>query len=1540
MSQATASSLSGPGGVASALRRGGGGGGVGGNDHYRQSSLPPHQPQHLQQQHQLVGSFVLQQNNYQQMQYQPHVNTGMNNNRGNGSALQGYTNSSQQFHHRSHHNTVGNGGNSGNVSLSGRLSLASASSSRNGVGGDAITSTNNSSVGRSVNSRVDEAYRRLGHRLSLQAHGEDESTVASFASNSSSWKNSGKTTASTRLRVHKGCGFTPYEEYAMQKRKENEIQSRQQLEQQQNPPGDRLSYRGEEDMSVSNSALGASPDSRIIASRIKKVAKTDYDDHGAHHGGAGGEKGREHQQRQSHGRASQGNLLKSLTYEAKEKFRKWQDTEPPHQAKADNGPAGVSSPSAAALPVTVDSPKMAGVDTHTKKSSSGDPSSFSSPSMSPHHYAEFSHLDLGVKGSDAMSTVTTSNNSCGRQAPMVEDDQYPAELSFLNHQPQESQMGPPVSSTKGLLSAVMEGHSESQSADRSVNTMTLSISTKDSRTVASSIRDSVGVRIGDGAVESAAASRQSPASSRHHHAGPFPRGKCLTTPAEGVTNDGLDNLEGNLIVHENDDIRVPRKSLHTIANTSVDHTIALGGNRSAEFRVISLLGQGTFAQVFKCLHVPSGKEVAVKIVKNKAAYTRQAAVEIDVFRALQENNGGDDHSSQASKPGGTPKDYMVNLVCFFMHQSHLCLVFELLGLNLYEVLKKRQFRGLPLSVVRSIILQSIAGVKDLSRQSIVHCDLKPENILLVSDDAVQDIVSAGESRRQLKKSEKDPSGTSETRPSESASPNTGESCEAKSSAPKGKIKLIDFGSACFEGYTAHTYIQSRFYRSPEVLIGLPYDSAIDMWSLGCVAAELFLGLPILPGVHEHDQLGRISEMIANIPDWMLEQGTKSTKYYMKFVGRPSSAPVANSEAAPSRTTTGNPSPAPAVAQWRLKTQKEYISSLSENEIRKKGGLSKLEKQPGNRYFKCNRLVDILALHVQPGAVEDKELLPSFVHFLYGVLDPDPWKRFTAFQVIQHPFITGDLSQLRVKTADMVLDAKEENQANLELGLFWQPPWDPAICRRKLLNVQRIRERQNALRRTIAGRYQLSRTPVPTQIGIQSYNPMDESTILNRLQPQPLGCSPPKQVTSSPSTSASNQSSTPLPTIRRATSEDRDALGPSYGIVSSLSNLGHPGTRVPLVGNEAHIRRSIQLPSSISGSPKSFTGLTYGNNQQNTITEGDFANALQRPGVVPGLGTSIPSDERAPYVPSTGQIAGHFQTGVPNRQNPPSANCFDEAHVAHLQNKSISVSGGTQSTHPLTPFSMSEGTSTAAQHLSTASLTAQPFTQPLTPSMLPSNYIGGIPRSDTSSIALPDVSSSATNPQNALLYQQQQYAPHSQHPVIIQQHQLQQYSQMLMQPPSTQFQVLPGQQQMQQQQQQPIFLASAPGGGYYYMTTTAVGQPVILQPVGLLNHHQQQQQPAQQPQYQQQYGEVMPQVISGPSAGQQYQVQQQQFVVQGQLHQSLQYQQPNQQQHSSCASNGSSGHVDSGSGTNTTRGGTTAGRQQQYYANSAAGGYSM
>lgn len=83
----------------------------------------------------------------------------------------------------------------------------------------------------------------------------------------------------------------------------------------------------------------------------------------------------------------------------------------------------------------------------------------------------------------------------------------------------------------------------------------------------------------------------------------------------------------------------------------------------------------------------------------------------------------------------------------------------------------------------------------------------------------------------------------------------------------------------------YSYIQSRFYRSPEVLIGLKYTSCIDLWSLGCIGAELFLGLPLLPGVSEYHQLQLIIDMFGEIPKQYLDQGSKTSKFFNSIVAK-------------------------------------------------------------------------------------------------------------------------------------------------------------------------------------------------------------------------------------------------------------------------------------------------------------------------------------------------------------------------------------------------------------------------------------------------------------------------------------------------------------------------------------------------------------------------------------------------------------------------------------------------------------------------------
>ena len=64
---------------------------------------------------------------------------------------------------------------------------------------------------------------------------------------------------------------------------------------------------------------------------------------------------------------------------------------------------------------------------------------------------------------------------------------------------------------------------------------------------------------------------------------------------------------------------------------------------------------------------------------------------------------------------------------------------------------------------------------------------------------------------------------------------------------KSGIKIIDFGSSCFGNETIYTYIQSRYYRAPEITLGINYDQNIDIWSTGCILAELYTGVPVFPG---------------------------------------------------------------------------------------------------------------------------------------------------------------------------------------------------------------------------------------------------------------------------------------------------------------------------------------------------------------------------------------------------------------------------------------------------------------------------------------------------------------------------------------------------------------------------------------------------------------------------------------------------------------------------------------------------------------------
>mmetsp|Transcript_25866 Transcript_25866/g.71193 ORF Transcript_25866/g.71193 Transcript_25866/m.71193 type:complete len:1182 (+) Transcript_25866:3-3548(+) len=1091
---------------------------------------------------------------------------------------------------------------------------------------------------------------------------------------------------------------------------------------------------------------------------------------------------------------------------------------------------------------------------------------------------------------------------------------------------------------KGLLSAVLEGHSDSNTSasgprgEQSTHTSpaSQSISTKGSNTVASHHSNN---NNNTGSVGSHPSNSGPPAYASKV------RGKCLTSPPEPLSNDGHDNIDGNLIVHENDMLVVPRKGIHTLNPKQ--------SRRKHEFRVQSLLGQGTFAQVFQCQLLATGEVVAVKIVKNKPAYTRQATIEIDVFRALQQqeeqqqqrgsnksttssgaSTGGASNASGGSNgTTSTAGDYMVNLMCYFMHKSHLCLVFELLGLNLYEILKRRTFRGLPLTYVRSIVHQSVEGIRELSKKSIVHCDLKPENILLVNDDVAREVVNAGE----IMDSQRSEGGTPKTQSvsttqgsiegstksrgdhssegssvrnnsasvssshlnNSSGSSSNAATIQAGNTGPiaskfwteKG-VKLIDFGSACFEGYTSHTYIQSRFYRSPEVLVGLPYDSAIDMWSLGCVAAELFLGLPILPGVHEHDQLGRITEMIAKVPDWMLDQGSKSTKYYIKFVSRKAGTPqpkgdVENASQSSNSIKTPSPkagntstSPSPPQLHWRLKSLQEYVSSLSQNDIRKKGGLAKLEKQPGNRYFRRKRLPDILALHSQSLQGEERDLVPAFIHFLYGLLDPDPWKRWTAFQAMQHPFLTGALNQLRPKTEADVFDPKETNHANLDLDHYWKPPWDPAICRRKLLNVQKMREKQQAMRRNLSR----PRSDASARSQRNSAAPGTNMMVQGLQSLNGTGSSPPRQVSSSEHSMESSH---------QAQGSHMDILSRAAAS-TSLTNLGNPtGAMVPMAVEAAMGTQENVLGTAIldaHGGARSFNSAGYVSGSGVAI-QGDLGNALQRPGVVPGAGgESVQSYGSSTISVGSGSFDLNASAAAPGSlphagtnyvQSMPFSSSYASSDRPTQGYQATGLTAGMMPKNPAFPPEPSSAASSVTMEGQGSLLQGYPsnFTDAQQSGMAQQSQMQQTQQFGNQQGGANQTFGVQSQLQQPML--QQQFPGQMQQPQVSQQP-------FQSQDPSLQLQQagqLP-QQQYQNMAQQPVILAqsNAPGGGFYYVATGANGQPIVLQPVGFLNQQQMGQQgmPQQQLPQQPQAGQFQ---MVGQQPQQQFMGQQQQLTQQ-------------------------------------------------------------
>ncbi|KAK8542864.1 hypothetical protein V6N12_015442 [Hibiscus sabdariffa] len=263
---------------------------------------------------------------------------------------------------------------------------------------------------------------------------------------------------------------------------------------------------------------------------------------------------------------------------------------------------------------------------------------------------------------------------------------------------------------------------------------------------------------------------------------------------------------------------------------------------------------------------------------------RAALVEVSILTTLNKKYDPED------------KHHIVRIYDYFEYQHHLCICFELLDTNLYELIKITHFRGLSLSIVQLFSKQILRGLALLKDAGIIHCDLKPENILLCT-----------------------------------------------SVKPAG-IKIIDFGSACMEERTVYSYIQSRYYRSPEVLLG--YQS--------------------------------------QPPDYVLKEAKNTSKFF-KCVGNIHSI----------ENEVGGRS------AYQALTEEEYEARELKKPLMGKEyfGHKNLEAIVTNYPYRKNL--------PEEDIIKEGQIRLALIDFLRGLVEFDPAKRWSPFQASKHPFVTGE-----------------------------------------------------------------------------------------------------------------------------------------------------------------------------------------------------------------------------------------------------------------------------------------------------------------------------------------------------------------------------------------------------------------------------------------------------------------------------------------------------------------------------------------------------
>ncbi|XP_069700165.1 dual specificity protein kinase CLK2 isoform X10 [Periplaneta americana] len=250
------------------------------------------------------------------------------------------------------------------------------------------------------------------------------------------------------------------------------------------------------------------------------------------------------------------------------------------------------------------------------------------------------------------------------------------------------------------------------------------------------------------------------------------------------------------------------------------------------YKILATLGEGTFGKVVKVKDLHADHVMALKIIKNVEKYREAAKLEINALEKIAEKDPECRH-------------LCVKMLDWFDYHGHMCIAFEMLGLSVFDFLKDNNYQPYPLETVRHVAYQLCYSVKFLHDNKLTHTDLKPENILFVDSDF--EITYNSKKKRDIRR------------------------------VKRTDVRLIDFGSATFDHEHHSTIVSTRHYRAPEVILELGWSQPCDVWSIGCIIFELYLGITLFQTHDNREHLAMMERILGPIP-YRMARKTK-TKYF-------------------------------------------------------------------------------------------------------------------------------------------------------------------------------------------------------------------------------------------------------------------------------------------------------------------------------------------------------------------------------------------------------------------------------------------------------------------------------------------------------------------------------------------------------------------------------------------------------------------------------------------------------------------------------------